>query len=265
VDKGVEVKDKDLKVNFSDIATAYNQFRGEVRSIDDEYIRDIVGLTGIKTGSRLLDIGCGPGSICLPLASELGVEVTGLEPNSDMLKAGINKDKSGHVNWVLGQAEKLDFPDNSFDAAIMIFSLHHFSDRLQAFSEAARVLVPGGRLLIRTCSHAHIKRYHLGRFFRNYRAIELRKFPSLRRVRQDLEESGFKTLKILHRRNSRTMPKEEIIDKVKNKYISTLSLLSEKNFEKGLRKFETYVRSQSGDDYSYDFTHALILVENSKY
>jgi ubiquinone/menaquinone biosynthesis C-methylase UbiE len=256
------VKKSDLQVNFSDIATAYDRFRGEARSLNDEYIRDIVSLAGIKPGTRVLDIGCGPGSICLPLASELGVDVTGLEPNSDMLKAAVNKDKAGIVKWIIGQAEELDFPDNSFEAVIMIFSLHHFSDRPRAFSEATRVLVPGGRLVIRTCSHAHIRRYHLGRFFRHYRAIELRKFPSLKSVRRELEDSGFEILKLLHRKSSRSMPKEEIIEKVRNKYISTLSLLPPESFEEGSLKFESYVLAQAGDIYSYDYTHALFLAKS---
>jgi ubiquinone/menaquinone biosynthesis C-methylase UbiE len=89
---------------------------------------------------RLLDLGCGTGLI-LDLAHDLFKELDGVDITPDML-AKVKR----HVNvsTQLASAERLPFPDNSFDAITAYSVLHHIRDLSLVFSEVRRTLKPGG-------------------------------------------------------------------------------------------------------------------------
>ncbi len=88
-------------------------------------------------GKRLLDIGCGTGLSLNPFV-DLGMSLTGIDPSPYMLDKAA--ERLGHrVDLHRGSAEDLPFEDNSFDTALLFFSLE-FSDRpAKAIEEACRV------------------------------------------------------------------------------------------------------------------------------
>lgn len=95
-------------------------------------------------GNRLADIGGGTGNYALALRGD-GWEPVVVDRSTSMLRRAGDKGLVG----VLGEAERLPFPDCSFDAATMISMLHHVSDRPAALAEARRVLRPKGRLVVK--------------------------------------------------------------------------------------------------------------------
>jgi O-methyltransferase StaMB len=103
-------------------------------------------------GDRVLDVGCGVGQPAMRIAERTGAHVTGVSISQGQIdratalaaKAGL----SGQVEFTHGDAMKLPFPDNSFDAAIAIESIFHMPDREQVLGEIQRVLRPGGRLTL---------------------------------------------------------------------------------------------------------------------
>jgi len=107
---------------------------------------------GLRTGERLLDVGCGLGDAALTLAADLGAtgEVVGIDASSAML--GVARARAGEapcrVRFSVGNAMALDEPARSFDAVRSERTLQWLADPEMAVGEMARVLRPGGRIAL---------------------------------------------------------------------------------------------------------------------
>jgi demethylmenaquinone methyltransferase / 2-methoxy-6-polyprenyl-1,4-benzoquinol methylase len=102
---------------------------------------------GLRPGHHLLDVACGTGLVAVGAAKILGTaeNITCLDPSEGMLDVARTKLAA---RFLVGRAEKMDLPDNSFDFLTMGYALRHVTDLETAFREYLRVLKPGGKLLI---------------------------------------------------------------------------------------------------------------------
>jgi len=100
-------------------------------------------------GRRLVDVGCGDGALVRALTLR-GGHVTGIEIDERALAPALAAEKAGGETYLEGRAEALPLPDGSVDTVVFFNSLHHVPVPLleAALDEAARVLVPGGRLFV---------------------------------------------------------------------------------------------------------------------
>jgi demethylmenaquinone methyltransferase/2-methoxy-6-polyprenyl-1,4-benzoquinol methylase/phosphoethanolamine N-methyltransferase len=116
--------------------------------------RMVVELAGVRVGDRVLDVGCGTGSLTLTASSAAGSAgaVYGIDASPEMIAVARSKaEKAGlPVKFELAAVEKLPFPGGDFDVVLNRLMIHHLPDdlKVQAFGEIFRVLRPGGRLLI---------------------------------------------------------------------------------------------------------------------
>jgi SAM-dependent methyltransferase len=92
-----------------------------------------------------LDVGCGEGRFCRMLQG-MGLETVGIDPTERLLEAARQRDPGG--DYRLGRAEALDFHDATFDLVVSYLTLIDIPDIRRAIPEMARVLKPGGALLI---------------------------------------------------------------------------------------------------------------------
>lgn len=103
-----------------------------------------------KTPCRVLDIGCGTGSVTLSLA-ELGHTVTGVDPADGMLQVARAKVEQDRVAWVQAPAAEFTLPDR-FDLAIMTGHVFQVflddAETLAALRNIHRHMAPGGRLFL---------------------------------------------------------------------------------------------------------------------
>jgi ubiquinone/menaquinone biosynthesis C-methylase UbiE len=99
----------------------------------------------LNSGGHLLDVGGGTGRLSSLLARALDAHATVLDASPQMLRYA---ESESRVITVLGRAESMPFPSASFDAALVTDALHHFRDQPGAFAELARVVRPGGRVLV---------------------------------------------------------------------------------------------------------------------
>lgn len=117
------------------------------------YIGEVVRLLALKSGDRLLDVGCGSGDLLAAAAvREAGAVLVGIDSDEDALELASHK-ISGSLRAPelhQGTAENLPFEDDSFDLLTMTRVLGGLDagPRAQALAEGWRVLRPGGRLLI---------------------------------------------------------------------------------------------------------------------
>ncbi|GGB04734.1 methyltransferase [Brucella endophytica] len=103
----------------------------------------------VSGAQRMLDIGCGEGRFCR-MVKELGVAATGIDPVEPFIKQARIRDPEGE--YFTGFAERLPFDDSAFDLAVFYLSLIDINDMRAAIREAARVLKPGGTMLIANLS-----------------------------------------------------------------------------------------------------------------
>ena len=117
--------------------------------------------TGVKPGEAVLDLAAGTGDITLRLAKRMrgkgaGADIEGRLVSSDinaaMLKIGeerlTNKGWLKNLEFIIANAEALPFADNSFDLITIAFGLRNVTHQDKALAEMARVLKPGGRVLV---------------------------------------------------------------------------------------------------------------------
>ena len=113
--------------------------------------RDVVpgALLGLLPSEWTIgDLGCGTGSL-LPILAGHVARVIGVDASADMLGAARNRVAGlSNVEVRSGSLEALPLEDASLDAAVLALVLHHLPSPAEALAEAARVLKPGGRLLI---------------------------------------------------------------------------------------------------------------------
>lgn len=104
---------------------------------------------------RVLDVGCGPGTITCDLA-QLVSSVIGIEPVGDVLDtAATNAASRGveNITFQVGSVYELDFADDSFDVVYAHQVLQHLSDPAAALSEMMRVTRPGGIVAVRDADY----------------------------------------------------------------------------------------------------------------
>jgi ubiquinone/menaquinone biosynthesis C-methylase UbiE len=122
----------------------------EVGAITDRLeLQLILELVGDVGGCRVLDVGCGDGAFALDLANR-GAVFTGIDASAAMIDAAEDRAKRAKANitFRLGTAEHLPFSAEQFDVVTAITILCFVEDAPPVFREIARVLRPGGRLVI---------------------------------------------------------------------------------------------------------------------
>ena len=99
---------------------------------------------------RVADLGCGEGYLTIE-ASRWAEKVYAIDRSTavlDKAKELAERRKVKNVTWKKGELERLPLDDESVDVALLSQALHHAEDPQRALTEAARILVPGGRVLV---------------------------------------------------------------------------------------------------------------------
>lgn len=141
---------------FSAIAGSYD-LNNRVHSLwqDQAWRRYAVRTAAVKPGEAVLDMACGTGDLTALFARTQAGRVVGgdftpamLEVAREKQKADLAPSAAGKVTYVEADAMNLAFPDASFDVVSIAFGIRNVSDPARAVAEFARVLKPGGRLVI---------------------------------------------------------------------------------------------------------------------
>ena len=101
----------------------------------------------VPAGSRVLDVACGTGNVAIPLARR-GARVTGVDIAPNLLEQARQRaaDEGLEIGFDEGDAERLPYPDATFDAVVTMFGAMFAPQPELVVAESARVLKPGGLL-----------------------------------------------------------------------------------------------------------------------
>jgi demethylmenaquinone methyltransferase/2-methoxy-6-polyprenyl-1,4-benzoquinol methylase len=115
---------------------------------DPRWRRALVDAVAPTPGERMLDVATGTGMVVAQLLARCGdCTILGIDQSAQMLAAARARfDGDARVELVEGQAERLPFPDGSFDALTFTYLLRYVDDPAATMRELARVVRPGGRV-----------------------------------------------------------------------------------------------------------------------
>jgi len=131
-------------------AQAANYLNSAVHSTGADLDR-LAAVAGQLTPERALDLGCGAGHVSFALARGGAKRVTAYDPSPDMLAVVAREAATrgyGMLETRVGTAEALPFEDSTFELVVTRYSAHHWASVPRALAECARVLSPGGRLIV---------------------------------------------------------------------------------------------------------------------
>jgi demethylmenaquinone methyltransferase / 2-methoxy-6-polyprenyl-1,4-benzoquinol methylase len=144
-----------VRAMFDRIAGLYDRMNSVMTAgLHHEWRRRAADLAELSPGDRALDVATGTGDLALELATRVGEggEVIGVDFSERMLQLARAKAAANPggavVRFETGNALALECPDDRFDAATVGFGARNFSDLGRGLSEMARVVRPGGRVVV---------------------------------------------------------------------------------------------------------------------
>jgi SAM-dependent methyltransferase len=249
----------ELRCDYGRLAPSYDRYRGLSASTIEHWLEKLIQAGGVTSASKVLDIGCGTGRLAIPLKEATGAEVFGLDISAEMLEQAKSKRGAEALHWILGDAQALPFPEGSFDFTLMCLVLHHIADKACAISEMYRVLRPGGRGLIWTISHRQIKDSLLNEFFPSFSQLDLQRCPSIPEIRSLMKGTGYAGVRAEKLTFAERTSTSRYIEKVRNKYISTLDLLSEAEFAAGMKRLARILPQRYGREMRRETQFTIVV------
>ncbi len=219
--------------DFGPLAASYDR----LRPLDENWWRlfELLVEEGSLLGRRVLDVGCGTGRLAAALA-ERGARVWGVDPSEEML-AQARQNAPRSAAFKRARAEELPFKDAWFDRAVMRLVVH-LVDRGEAFREVARVLVPSGLALVATYNPRSFESFWVARVFSQIAKIDADRFPDAARLTTELQAAGFARVRARRLEQESRLGREDALERIRARFISTLRLLDEDDFRAGLERAE---------------------------
>ena len=240
--------------HFDALAPEYDRLRPAGDGWNELAERSLAALSGTR---RLVDVGCGTGRFAVFAAERLGARVWGVDASAEMLREAKSRPGARGVGWRRADAAHLPFRDGWFDAAHSHLVLHLVDDLPAAIAELARVLAPGGRLVVGTFAQEHFREFFLNPYFPSIPAIDLGRFPDPNGLCRELTSAGFAGATVERFDQDVEASAADVLDRVRGRYISTLRLLEADEYEAGLARLEADVGAGT-ERFGYRLRWALV-------
>lgn len=137
----------------------------------------------------------------------------------------------------LARAEELPFKDGWFERVVMWLS-SHLVERPRAFAEAHRVLGPEGRLAVVTFDPSYFDAFWLNELFPSMEAADRARFSTGEELEAELRSAGFAEVEPSRLSQCGSLTRDEALERIRGKHISTFDLISEQEYQAGLERAE---------------------------
>jgi ubiquinone/menaquinone biosynthesis C-methylase UbiE len=202
----------------------------------------VAELAGLRDGSHILDIGCGPGLEAEELLKLRELAYVGVDISYEATRFAKIRLKHHHAVFLSADACALPIASPMFDCALFMLSLHQMSHRQTALAEAYSTLRPGGKLIVVTLEEQDWTGL-----------VEFRCFPGLSAIQRSMSFTAKEALEHLRQLPSarepmsvRTLYERRMIDlthvvRVENRFFSALQHLDRHSLELGLKNLREVV------------------------
>jgi cyclopropane fatty-acyl-phospholipid synthase-like methyltransferase len=185
---------------------------------------------------KILDVGCGTGRFSI-LFAQRGAAVTGLDRSKTMLaaaQASAPAELHELLHYVHADANE-GLPQGNFDAITFFMSIQYIALNKTFLESLHCALALGGAVAIVTLPHRHfIENEVLTKYFPSIPRIDLARFPSIPELERMLRDHGFGDVNVREIVDENEGTGDELVSRVERKYVSTLHLLDDVEFESGL-------------------------------
>lgn len=246
------------KTNYSTIADRYdnNKYRHDIK-IDfdlESYINDC------NTNKlNILDLACGTG-IYLYKQQEYfkgdNIQWYGLDACQEMLDKAELKMKN--VKFTKALAEKLPYENQTFDFIINNYAFHHFESKEKVLNEVSRVTKNNGIFKMRNISMYDMPKWWIYSFFPTAYNEDLKRFWQKELIFSELSNRGFEVQLHIEYKMIETKL-SSLIEHVKNRDISTLAILDDKEYMRGLELIEYSLKKDPEISIVSDFADMICI------
>ncbi len=145
------LEEPQVRAMFDRIARSYDVMNSVMTAgLHHKWRERAIDLAAVGAGSKVLDVATGTGDLAIEAARRVGPtgEVIGSDFSEEMLAGARRKQAPIPIEFVWGNALALEYESDRFDAATVGFGARNFSDLDQGLREMARVVKPGGRVVV---------------------------------------------------------------------------------------------------------------------
>lgn len=219
-----------MKVNYDTLAHEYAQHR----RVHPGVLTSLLKNSHLNAASSVLEVGCSTGNYIIALQETTGCAAWGIDPSGQMLVRA--RERGRRVRFEPGQAEKLAFPETTFDLIFSVDVIHHVGDRAAYYREAFRVLKSGGLVCTVTDSEDIIRRRQpLSNYFPETVEMELKRYPRVADLRKIMAEAGFDGVAEEYVEYQFAITE---IQAYHDKAFSSLHIIPQEAFERGIRRMK---------------------------
>ena len=201
-----------VEAMFDQISSVYDGMNLAISGFQEpRWRKKIVAASGVGPGDRVLDVACGTGKVTTDLyaAVQPGGEALGVDFSAGMIEVANERRPAQLEGLAFEQGDALDLPveDDSFDAATIAYGMRNLADYRQGFTEMARAVRPGGKVV---CFEIHTPTSAFGRLAAvwfdhlvpligrlvgqgdayGYLANSVKDYPSPERIAEIMREAG---------------------------------------------------------------------------
>ena len=220
---------------FTSIASKFNKVRGN--EILDTLL-DTVKFLHNGTQNWVLDVGAGTGRFSIALTKK-GFRIIGIDRNAQMLSHAVSNGNTNNQSFegVLGAAENLPFPENSFYLIVSTNAIHHFNLHPH-FQEISRILKPGGYYIIFSRFHEQNVRSIWGQYFPLFAEKETRLYnpEDFKRIENYFPQIKLESIEEL--KFEVPFSANRLINEAKSNKYSTFALYTDEEFKQAFKKFQ---------------------------